>query len=156
MHWILTPKSTRGDFFRGVHAALKPGGIFCFEMGGMGNVAEMRTALLSVVGRRIGIAKAREVDPWFFPDEIWMRPALEGVGFQVERLEREFRPTRVGEGGVEGWVRLMGKQFFDAVGEGEREGCVREVCEVLKTVCEGTEGQDWIGYVRLRGLARKI
>jgi hypothetical protein len=159
MHWILTPEDGREDFFRGVHEALKPSGVFCFEMGGMGNVAEMRTALLGAVGRRIGIERAREIDPWFFPDEIWMREMLEETvgGFKVEKIEREYRPTRADAGAIEGWVRLMGKQFFDAVdGAEERERCIEEVCEVLKTVCQSPSGGDWIGYVRLRALARKI
>jgi hypothetical protein len=69
MHWILRPEAHREDFFRGVRHSLKPGGVFCFEMGGMGNVAEMRGVFLSVVGRRIGIQKAAEAEVWFFPDE---------------------------------------------------------------------------------------
>ncbi|TVY35105.1 putative methyltransferase, partial [Lachnellula occidentalis] len=77
MHWILRPSSQREAFFQGIRNALKPGGTFVFEMGGMGNVAEMRAALLSVVSRRVGIERAREVDPWFFPDEVWMRGMLE-------------------------------------------------------------------------------
>jgi hypothetical protein len=126
-------------------------------MGNMGNVAEIRTALLSVVGRRVGMEKAREVDPWFFPDEVWMKKMLETFGgFKVERIEREYRPTKVDDGGIDGWVKLMGKQFFDAVPEGEREECEKEVGEVLKTVCESPGGGDWIGYVRLRVLARKL
>lgn len=130
-----------------------------FEMGGMGNVAEMRTVLLSVVSQRVGLARAREADPWFFPDETWMRRMLEESvgGFVVERIETEYRPTRADEGGIEGWVRLMGKQFFDAVGDGvEREAAEREACEVLKTVCGSPGGGDWIGYVRLRAVVRKI
>jgi hypothetical protein len=159
MHWILRRPSTREAFFRGIHAALKPGGVFVFEMGGMGNVAEMRTILLSVVSKRIGLAKAREADPWFFPDEVWMTGMLEETvgGFEVERIEREYRPTQADEGGIEGWVRLMGKQFFDAVGDRvEREAAEREACEVLKTVCANPGGGDWIGYVRLRAVVKKI
>ena len=159
MHWILRPESGREPFFRGVHAALKPNGIFVFEMGGMGNVAEMRTILLSVVGKKAGIQKAREADPWFFPDETWMTKMLEETvgGFKVDKIEREYRPTKADEGGVEAWVKLMGKQFFDAIPTREqREDAVREACEVLKTVCESPGGGDWFGYVRLRAIVRKI
>ncbi|KAH8596585.1 S-adenosyl-L-methionine-dependent methyltransferase [Bisporella sp. PMI_857] len=157
MHWILRPEHTRAEFFKGAHGALKPGGAFVFEMGGMGCVAEIRTVLLAVVGRRVGIQRAREADPWFFPDEHWMRKALEGSGFGVERIEREYRPTEVDKGGVEGWVRLMGKQFLDAVENGEeREKCLQEVMEILETVCRSPEGGDWLGYVRLRAVARKL
>lgn len=131
----------------------------------MGNIAEMRAALLFATARRIGIERAREADPWFFPDERWMREMLEGVGFVVERCEIEYRPTEATGGtedakgsGVEGWVRLMGKQFLDAVGrEGtrEREECIREVVHTLRSVCESPSGWVGFGYVRLRVLARK-
>jgi len=159
MHWILRRESTRASFFSGVHSALKPNGVFVFEMGGIGNVAEMRAALLSVVGRRIGIERAREVDPWFFPDEKWMEGMLEGKGWKIEKIEREYRPTPADEGGIAGWVKLMGKQFFDAVGkEGtkERGEAETEVGEILETVCKSPGGGEWIGYVRLRVKARKI
>ena len=119
----------------------------------------MKTALLSVIGRRIGIEKAREADPWFFPDEIWMTKMMEETvgGFKIEKIEREFRPTKADAGGVEGWLRLMGKQFLSVVeDEKEREECVKEVCEILKTVCASPGGGDRFGYVRLRVLARKV
>jgi hypothetical protein len=48
MHWILRPEKTREQFFLGVRNALKPGGVFAFEMGGMGNVAEVRSFLLII------------------------------------------------------------------------------------------------------------
>ncbi|CAG8952819.1 hypothetical protein HYFRA_00007532 [Hymenoscyphus fraxineus] len=161
MHWILTPEATRNDFFKGVHAALKPGGIFVFEMGGMGNCAEMRSTFLALLAPRIGIEAARAVDPWFFPDKEWMKTTLEANSFQVEKLELEYRPTKADKGGILGWSKLMGKQFFDAVeaklGKEEREKCEREAASILKTVCASqTEGGgDYLGYVRLRGYAVK-
>jgi hypothetical protein len=133
-------------------------------MGGMGNVAEMRTALLAVIGRRLGIQKARDLDPWFFPDEIWMKKMLEEEvgGFQIVQIEREYRPTRATDGeagGIAGWVRLMGKQFFDGLATiSEREEAEKEVCDILESVCASSSpnGGDWIGYVRLRAVVRKI
>ena len=78
-------------------------------------------------------------------------------GFKVEKIEREYRPTKSDEGGVEGWVWLMGKQFLEALSEQtEKEACVNEICDVLKSVCSSPGGGDWFGYVRLRVLARKI
>jgi hypothetical protein len=158
MHWILRPESSRKNFFLGARESLKANGKFIFEMGGMGNVAEMRSAFISVIGRRIGYEKAREIDPWFFPDEVWMSKMLEEEvgGWKVERIEREYRPTRADNGGIEGWVRLMGKQFLDVLGEEEGKEAAKEVCEVLKTVCESPGGGDWIGYVRLRAVVRKL
>lgn len=164
MHWILRDPALRVPFFRGVHGALRAGGAFVFEMGGLGNVGEMRAAILSAVGRRAGMARARSADPWFFPDEAWMVDVLENAvgGFKVERVEREYRPTRANEGpggGVAGWVRLMGKQFFDVLGEGEeRAEAEREVEDILETVCRSParDGGNWIGYVRLRAVVRKV
>lgn len=158
MHWILAPPATREAFFHGVKNALIPGGRFVFEMGGLGNVAEVRAALLSAVGRRVGLARAKEVDPWFFPDEEWVRDMVERTvgGFEIEKIEREWRPTDADVGGVQGWIRLMGKEFFQALGEDEREMCIREVVDVLEVVCAKPGGGFMLSYVRLRGVVRKL
>ncbi|KAI2783819.1 S-adenosyl-L-methionine-dependent methyltransferase [Daldinia loculata] len=163
LHWVFG--SSRGDVerqasvFRAAREALAPGGIFAFEMGGLGNVAEIRAALLGAVTRRVGLSKAIEHDPWFFPDEAWATDMLENKvgGWKVERAEREYRPTRADAGGVEGWVRLFGAQFFEALKEGEeREECIKEVVDVLEFVCKNPSGGFHLGYVRLRVLARKL
>lgn len=158
MHWILRPEAKREAFFRGVTGAVAPGGRFAFEMGGLGNVSEIRATLHAVVGRRIGLAAVREVDPWFFPDEVWATKMLEETvgGWKVERVEREWRPTTADAGGVEGWVRLMAKVFFDVLPEGDREECIREVVDVLETICAKPGGGYMFSYVRLRVLARKL
>jgi hypothetical protein len=119
MHWILRPESTREAFFRGVRDALTPGGTFAFEMGELGNCSELRCALLMAVGRRVGLARAQEADPWFFPDEEWMTDIMERKvgGWKIEKIEREWRPTTADAGGVDGWIRLMGRQFFDVLPE---------------------------------------
>ncbi|KAK4136672.1 S-adenosyl-L-methionine-dependent methyltransferase [Trichocladium antarcticum] len=159
LHWILRAPATRADVFRSVRDAVAPNGTFAFEMGGLGNVAEMRAALLSAVARRVGLERAAAADPWFFPDESWITTLMEETvgGWKVERVEREWRPT-VAEraGGVEGWVRLMGANWFDVVPEGEREECIKEVVDVLETVCAQHGGGYMISYVRLRVLARRV
>ncbi|KAK1993820.1 methyltransferase domain-containing protein [Colletotrichum falcatum] len=83
---------------------------------------------------------------------------LEVGGWRVERVERKWRPTPVDRGGVEGWVRLMGKELLDAVPEdgGRREEAVREVVDTLEHVCRTPGGGHAINYVRLRCLARKL
>lgn len=169
LHWILRDSSTRLSVLRGAANALQPGGTFVFEMGGAGNVAEVHAALLAaLVHHGCSIQAARDASPWFFPSEALMHNLLEQAGFAVEKSELEHRPTKLpavektdggGGGGLEGWVRLMGAAFLDVVGEEgtkEREGVVKEVCQVLESVMTHEEdGSVWMGYVRLRVLARK-
>ena len=162
LHWILggTPPPSPEAFFRGVHASLAPGGSFAFEMGGTGNVAEVRTALLMAVSRRLGSMQAAVAAlPWFFGDEAWARAQLAGAGFRVERVEYEWRPTVLGaDTGVEGWLRVFAPHVLAAVGDraGEREAAMAEVVEVLRHVCRTPDGGEMLSYVRLRCLATKI
>ncbi|KAI7165326.1 S-adenosyl-L-methionine-dependent methyltransferase [Hortaea werneckii] len=134
LHWILRPPTTRATVFHDIHRALKPGGSFVFEMGGKGNVAEIHSAFTAaLVHAGLSIEEAREACPWFFPSVAWMRQMLEGVGFEVVKCESEYRPTKLnperedGSGGIEGWLRLMGARFLEAVDGGKREGVLKEV-----------------------------
>ncbi|GAB1740944.1 hypothetical protein NU219Hw_g6014t1 [Hortaea werneckii] len=133
LHWILRAPTTRTDVFSEIHRALKPGGSFVFEMGGKGNVAEIHAAFTAaLVHAGLAIEEAREACPWFFPSVEWMRQMLEAVGFEVVKCESEYRPTKLnpetkdGSGGIEGWLRLMGARFLEAVDEGKREGVLKE------------------------------
>lgn len=161
LHWILRDASTRISVFRGAYKALRPGGTFVFETGGAGNVAEVHTALLAaLVHQGLNIEKARDACPWFFPSERLIKEMLEHAGFRVEKTKLEYRPTELTteqEGGLEGWVRLMGANFLDALPtKKKKEAAVRQVCEVLQTVLTHEEdGSMWLGYTRLKVLARK-
>ena len=162
LHWILRNDATRLSTLRNAHRLLRPGGTFVFEMGGPANASDVHIALLSAVSHHgVPLTKAKEACPWYFPSEVEMKGLLEQVGFTVERIETEHRPTRLTEGveggGVEGWVRLHGDAFLKAVSPQERDAVVREVCDILEIVInrERGEGGLWLGYVRLRVLARK-
>jgi trans-aconitate methyltransferase len=165
MHWILKNEATRSSFFADVFALLKPGGKFVFEMGGKGNVAELHAAFIAALTTHgeLSLAAARSVSPWFFPSTEWMARALVAAGFEVEHCETEYRPTKVtdekvdGSGGREGWVRLMGASFLEAVdGNEKREQVVKAVCEwVEHVVLREEDGARWLGYVRLRAVGRK-
>lgn len=161
LHWILRDAATRMSVLRAVYRTLRPGGLFVFEMGGAGNVADVHAALLAaLVHQGISIEKAREASPWFFPSEQLMKKMLEETGFQVQRSKLEYRPTKLTtekEGGIEGWVRLMGAQLLEILDTDEkREAVVREVCDILKTILTHEEdGSMYLGYVRLKVVARK-
>ena len=160
LHWILRDSITRGSVLQGAYDALKPQGIFVFEMGGAGNVAEIHASLLSaIVHQGLTIHQARDACPWFFPSEKLMVKMLEDVGFSVEKSQLEYRPTEFTtdrEGGIEGWLRLMGAQFLETLSIEQKEAAVKEVCETLDSVLTHEEdGSKWLGYVRLRMVARK-
>ena len=93
-----------------------------------------------------------------------MRAALQNIGFHIETLELEYRPTQLtrgekgnGDEGLEGWVRLMGASMLEVIDDGEqREQAVREICDVLESIVTHVEdGSQWLGYVRLRGVATR-
>lgn len=161
LHWILRDPGTRASVLQNTYTLLKPGAAFAFEMGGAGNCAEVHAALMAaLVHQGLSIQDARELCPWFFPSENMMRRILQDVGFTVERIEVEYRPTKLTAeegGGIEGWVRLMGAQFLDALSsESKKEAAIQEVCELLQTVItHEDDGSMFLGYVRLRVLARK-
>jgi hypothetical protein len=144
-------------------SSLKPNGKFVFEMGGAGNVAEVQSALFFALMRhgQMTVSSAQAANPWFFPSEKWMRTTLEEIGFEVEKLELEYRPTRLTDdkenGGLQGWIRLMGASMLDTIEDTvKREGAVKEVCEVLGPIVTREEdGSQWLGYVRLRGVATR-
>ncbi|CAP60091.1 uncharacterized protein PODANS_1_4060 [Podospora anserina S mat+] len=139
---------------------------FVFEMGGMGNIAEARAAMMGVVARTLKQAPENIREPWFFPDEEWVRDMMEVKvgGFEVERSEMEWRPTKIdGRGGLEGWVRLIGGKLFGLIrDEKEREEAVREVVRLLEIVCRREPARERgdveyvVNYVRLRVVARRL
>lgn len=163
MHWILREPSTRASFFENVHKALKPGGKFVFEMGGKGNVAEIHAAsTAALLHAGVPLDLAREASPWFFPSTTWMSAALEAAGFEVEKCELEYRPSLLtadkedGSGGILGWAKLMCAQFLEAAPENKREEVLKEICDVIETIITREEdGSRYLGYVRLRAVARK-
>jgi len=89
---------------------------------------------------------------------VLMAQMLSDAGFKVEKCELEYRPTKLEEGhggGLEGWVRLMGAQMLERVSVEQREGVVQWVLSILNPICTRDEGGEWLGYVRLRAVARK-
>lgn len=164
LHWILRESGTRTKVFQDINAALKPRGLFVCEFGGKGNVAEVHAAILSaLVNNGLSVEEARGSCPWFFPSETWLSNTLVETGFEVVKVESEYRPTKLtpkstdGSGGLEGWIKLMGAEMLAIVGEGERQKIVEQACEVLETIVTREEdGSQWIGYVRLRAIARKV
>lgn len=160
LHWILRDEGTRASTFQAIHAALKRDGHFYFEFGGHGHVSEAFTALLyMLVQHGYTVEEAKAINRWFFPSKEWTQHMLEKAGFVVETIEVEYRPTKLtvmDEGGLAGWIQLLGAPMINAIPEAQRMDAVKQVCEILEPVVTKPEdGSKWLGYVRLRGVARK-
>ncbi len=148
LHWMTPPEAV----IAGVHRALKPGGRFVAEMGGAGNVARIREALLAAIGRR-GIDGAAH-DPWYFPTPDEYRARLEAGGFEVHAIELFPRPTPLPVG-MDAWLETFAGHFLEAVDEEARPALVEEVLAALGPSLRDARGTWTADYVRLRFKAVK-
>ncbi|KAI0883674.1 S-adenosyl-L-methionine-dependent methyltransferase [Annulohypoxylon maeteangense] len=161
LHWILRDEATRANAIKGCYDALKPGGLFVSESGGLGNVAEVHAAIIgSLVHRGIPVDVARNASPWWFPSLEAMKALVEGQGFRWIKGEIELRQTVLTDhqgGGIEGWVRLFGADFLALLpSDDEREAAVKEVVEILEGVGRRQhDGAFTVNYIRLRFVAQK-
>lgn len=106
MPWILRDSTTRANTMKGCLEALRPGGIVVSEFGGLGNIAEVYTAIVSAdVHRGIPVAKAHNASPWWFPSLDSMQALAEGAGFKWVKGEIELRQTAIAskEEGINRW-----------------------------------------------------
>ena len=142
LHWMTDADAV----LRGVARALKPGGRFVAEFGGHGNVAAIVTAM-----RAVGLARGGDLalaHPWYFPAPDVYRALLEAKGFEVRRMALIPRPV-VLKTGIEGWLMLFRKPFFQQF-ENESEKALAETVELLRpALCDG-RGNWTADYVRLR------
>jgi len=147
LHWIKNASAV----IAGVRRALKPGGRFIGEMGGAGNVAQVRGALYEAMRAR-GI-DPEPLDPWFFPDEAEYSGLLEAGGFEVLAIERFARPTPL-PGPLADWLDTFCEFFLKALPVAEQAEVKAEITEKLRpTLCDA-DGKWTADYVRLRFEAR--
>jgi SAM-dependent methyltransferase len=147
LHWVRNQDAMMAE----VRRVLKPGGRFVAEMGGHGNVAAIRVALMAALVRH-GCAD-REEGVNYFPTAASYRRRLERHGFGVERMALIARPTLLGPSGMAGWLQIFRQGVLDKLPEPVRERVVEETCELLAPALRDEDG-NWIAdYVRLRFIA---
>jgi hypothetical protein len=120
-------------------------------MGGHGNVAAIRIALLAVLARH-GYANLE--------DSVNYYPTVEGYtrrlvrhGFRVEKMALIPRPTLLEESGMEGWLRTFRNGVLAGLPEPLRETVVQETASLAAEALRDEDG-NWIAdYVRLRFVA---
>ena len=144
LHWVRDQDAMLAQ----VHRVLKPGGRFVAEMGGHGNIAAIRVALMAVLERH-GYGD-REDGVNYYPTAESYAERLRRHGFKVEQMAMIPRPTKLAESGMEGWLWTFRRGVLDGLPENVRETVVRETVELLAPALRDEEG-NWIAdYVRLR------
>lgn len=148
LHWMRDASAVLAS----VHRALRTGGRFVAEMGGAGNVAAIRGALVEAVSRR-GL-DGPSLDLLFLPTAEEYRSLLEGHGFTVRTISLFARPTPL-PGELSAWLETFAQSFLRAVPDADRPRLIEEVTAALRSRLYDAE-RGWVAdYVRLRFAAVK-
>lgn len=148
LHWVQDQDAMMAEARR----VLKPGGRFVAEMGGHGNIAAIRVALIAVLARH-GYGD-REDGVNYYPTPAGYTRRLQRHGFTVEQIALIPRPTPLPESGMRGWLNTFRKGVLDGLPVELRETVVEETVALLAPALRDEDG-NWTGdYVRLRFIAR--
>ncbi|MDE3202184.1 MAG: methyltransferase domain-containing protein [Acidobacteriota bacterium] len=149
LHWVRNQDAMMTQ----VRRVLRSGGRFVAEMGGQGNIAAIRVALIAVLERH-GFAGAEDGVNYYPTPQIYAR-RLTQHGFKVERIELIPRPTPL-PNGMNAWLRTFRKGVLDSLPELIRDEVVKETAALLAEALRDEEG-NWIAdYVRLRFIALAV
>jgi SAM-dependent methyltransferase len=147
LHWVRDQDAMMAH----VRRVLKPGGRFVAEMGGHGNIAAIRVALMAVLARH-GHADREDGVNYYATPEAYAR-RLTRHGFNVDRIALIPRPTALAESGMAGWLRTFRRGVLDGLPEAIREQVVEETVALLAPVLRDEDGAWTADYVRLRFIA---
>jgi trans-aconitate methyltransferase len=147
LHWV----RNQDAMMAGVKRALKPGGRFVAEMGGHGNIAAIRVALMAALERH-GCA-GLEDGVNYYPTPQGYSARLVAHGFVVEEMQLIPRPTPL-PSGMHAWLTTFRSGVLDAVPEALRSVVIEDTVALLEPALCDEQG-NWTGdYVRLRFIAR--
>jgi trans-aconitate methyltransferase len=153
LHWI--PCEAQPAALAGLSRALRPGGRLVAEMGGMGNIAAIRTALSAVLAPHGLDSEALAAS--FYPSPAHYRSLLEGAGFNVQTMELIPRPTPLPNGadGMTSWLNTFRNGVLDLLPDAEiRRRAVSDTVALLSPALQDPLTLNWTAdYVRLRFLA---
>ena len=147
LHWVRNQEAMIAEIDR----VLKPGGRFVAEMGGHGNIAAIRVALMAVLARH-GYGDLED-GVNYYPTAESYALRLEEHGFRVQRIALIPRPTPLPKGGMTEWLRTFRRGVLDRLPEHLRELVVEQTAALLAPALRDEDG-NWVGdYVRLRFVA---
>ena len=150
-HWI--ERERQPEMLRCVHRALRRGGQFVFEFGGVGNNKLVHDALEKIFAER-GL---RYEMPFYFPSVGEYAALLEQAGFRVSFAQLFDRLTELkGDDGLREWIRMFVRTPFREISsEAERESILCAAQELLRDALF-SNGKWHADYVRLRMKAIRL
>jgi trans-aconitate methyltransferase len=147
LHWVRDQDAMLAQ----VRRVLKPGGRFVAEMGGQGNIAAIRVALMAVLERH-GFGD-REEGVNYYPTAENYAQRLTRHGFQVRQIALIPRPTPLPAGGMSAWLRTFRRGVLDGLPADIQQQVVDETTELLAPALRDEDGNWTADYVRLRFIA---
>ena len=150
LHWVREQDAMMAE----VRRVLRPGGRFVAEMGGQGNIAAIRVALAAVL-ERYGVGNLEDGVNYYPTPQVYTR-RLAAHGLRVDNIALIPRPTPLGEGGMEAWLRTFRRGELETAPEALRETIVRETVELLRPILCDEEGHWGADYMRLRFAATAV
>lgn len=145
LHWMKSSNAVIACVLK----ALKDGGRFVAECGGVGNIRQIQTALENVLEQH-GIPYE---NPWIYHSIGSYSAMLEAEGFRVDYAQLIPRPTKL-DAGMRGWLETFTGSHLASATEAQKNVIFDEVCESLEPeLCR--EGTWWADYVRLRFIATR-
>ncbi len=146
LHWLKRPDEVLDSVAR----ALKPGGVFVAEFGGLGNVAAIMTAIHAELDRA-GLPSLERC-PWYFPAPGVYQKRLERAGFTLQQMIHFPRPTPLPTG-MRGWLETFAVPYLGDQPKETQDQLLDRITDLLAPALRDEEGQ-WIAdYVRLRFVA---
>jgi len=148
LHWMPAAAAVTGQ----VAEKLRHGGRFAAELGAVGNVATIRTALAAAAA---DLGLPAPVWHRYFPTPGAYAAVLEQAGLEVRQLELADRLTRLaGPDGLADWLGLFGAGTLAGYAPEQRDALVAGAVERARARL-WQDGSWWADYRRLRVLAVK-
>lgn len=144
LHWMLEPHKVIFNVFQ----ALKTQGRFILEMGGKGNIREVRKSVRNACDS-VGISDNKIIN--YYPSISQYTTLLEQAGFRVTHAYLFDRPTVLEvQDGLVNWVKMFRSNLFEQIiNAGKEQDFNRKLMDIAKPKLY--KNGEWIAdYVRLR------
>lgn len=140
LHWMKSPEAVLSGIFK----ALKPGGVFVAEFGGLGNADKIVVALEHALNKR-DIAFN---NPWYFPSAEEYSTLLTQQGFIIEHIKLFERFTPLPQH-LSHWILTFAQSFLRQTSATQSKEIINEVVNEIRD--DLYADQQWhVDYVRLR------